>query len=133
MYNLNNYFIPNWYDANELLSVVDILITDYSSIFLIFTVTKPIYFYMKDKEDYTFERGLYIEIDELPGSISYNMKDLLKNLSIPITDYLNSYKINIENFISKYCKYDDGNSSFRTVNFMLGNIYGNKRYKSNKK
>ena len=35
MYNLNNYFIPNWYDANELLSVVDILITDYSSIFLI--------------------------------------------------------------------------------------------------
>ena len=67
---------------------------------------------MKDKEDYTFERGLYIEIDELPGSISYNMKDLLKNLSIPITDYLNSYKINIENFISKYCKYDDGNSSF---------------------
>ena len=61
------------------------------------------------------------------------MKDLLKNLSIPITDYLNSYKINIENFISKYCKYDDGNSSFRTVNFMLGNIYGNKRYKSNKK
>ena len=51
---------------------------------------------MKDKEDYTFERGLYIEIDELPGSISYNMKDLLKNLSIPITDYLNSYKINIE-------------------------------------
>ena len=33
---------------------------------------------MKDKEDYTFERGLYIEIDELPGSISYNMKDLLK-------------------------------------------------------
>ncbi|WP_218086691.1 glycosyltransferase [Staphylococcus epidermidis] len=134
MYNLNNYFIPNWYDANELLSVVDILITDYSSIFFDFLpLQKPIYFYMKDKEDYTFERGLYIEIDELPGSISYNMKDLLKNLSIPITDYLNSYKINIENFISKYCKYDDGNSSFRTVNFMLGNIYGNKRYKSNKK
>ena len=36
MYNLNNYFIPNWYDANELLSVVDILITDYSSIFFDF-------------------------------------------------------------------------------------------------
>ncbi len=131
---VNDYFIPNWYDANELLSVVDILITDYSSIFFDFLpLRKPIYFYMKDEEDYSFERGLYFEIEELPGSISYNMKDLLKNLNIPITDYLNSYKINIENFISKYCRYDDGNSSYRTVNFMLGSICGNKRFKSNKK
>lgn len=133
-YDLNDYFIPNWYDANELLSVIDILITDYSSIFFDFLpLQKPIYFYMKDKEDYTFERGLYFEIEELPGSVSYNMKDLLKNLNIPITDYLNSYKINIENFINKYCRYDDGNSSYRTLNFMLGSIYGDKRYKSNKK
>lgn len=133
-HHLNDYFIPNWYDANELLSVIDILITDYSSIFFDFLpLQKPIYFYMKDKEDYTFERGLYFEIEELPGSVSYNMKDLLENLNIPITDYLNSYKINIENFINKYCRYDDGNSSYRTLNFMLGNIYGDKRYKSNKK
>ncbi|MDW4347245.1 glycosyltransferase [Staphylococcus saprophyticus] len=134
MHNINDHFIPNWYDANELLSVVDILITDYSSIFFDFLpLQKPIYFYMKDKEDYSFERGLYFEIDELPGSISFNMRDLLNNLNIPITDYLNSYKTNIEKFISEYCIYDDGNSSYRTVNFMLGNISGDKRYKSNKK
>ena len=77
LHNSNDYFIPNWYDANELLSVVDILITDYSSIFFDFLpLRKPIYFYMKDKDDYIFERGLYLEMDKLPGSISVSYTHL---------------------------------------------------------
>ncbi|MBM6126943.1 CDP-glycerol glycerophosphotransferase family protein [Staphylococcus epidermidis] len=132
--NIDNYFIPNWNDANEILSVVDVLITDYSSIFFDFLpLNRPIYFYMKDKEDYSSERGLYMDINELPGSVSNSMNDLLIQLDIPINDYLNNYNHIRENFMKNYCSYDDGKSSSRTIRFMLDNNSGEKIYKSNKK
>lgn len=133
-FNIDNYFIPNWNDANEILSVVDVLITDYSSIFFDFLpLNRPIYFYMKDKEDYSSERGLYMDINELPGSVSNSMNDLLIQLDIPIHDYLNNYNHIRENFLENYCSYDDGKSSSRAIRFMLDNNSGEKIYKSNKK
>lgn len=131
---VDDYVIPNWYDTNELISVVDILITDYSSIFFDYIpLKKPIYFYMKDKEVYESERGLYLDVEKLPGSVSYCLDDLLKNLRVPKSIYLNNYSFMIEKFIDSYCSYDDGKASLRTLNFMLGKFNGEKLYKSNKK
>lgn len=48
-----NKCIPDCIDTNELLSLVDILITDYSSIFFDYMATnKPILYFMYDKEQY---------------------------------------------------------------------------------
>lgn len=65
---LKPYLIPDSFDTNELLSVVDLLITDYSSIFFDFLVTdNPIIFYSPDYEEYKNDRGFYIKPDVLPG------------------------------------------------------------------
>ena len=46
---LKDILIPFTIDTNELLSVVDILISDYSSIFFDFLITgRPIVFYVPD-------------------------------------------------------------------------------------
>ena len=50
---LKPYLIPDAIDMNELLGIVDVLITDYSSIFFDFLVTnKPILFYCWDADLY---------------------------------------------------------------------------------
>lgn len=55
-------------DANELLSVVDVLITDYSSIYFDYMLAdKPILFYIPDFEAYSAMRGIYFTKEELPG------------------------------------------------------------------
>lgn len=54
---LMNKCIPDCIDTNELLSLVDILITDYSSIFFDYMATnKPILYFMYDKEQYLKKR-----------------------------------------------------------------------------
>ena len=46
-------------DTNEVLSVTDVLVSDYSSIFFDFLVTdRPIMFYIPDLEEYKDTRGL---------------------------------------------------------------------------
>ena len=43
---LKPYLIPDYFDTNEILAIVDLMITDYSSIFFDYLVTnKPIVFY----------------------------------------------------------------------------------------
>lgn len=69
--------IPDHVDTNELLAAVDLLITDYSSIFFDFLVTnKPILFYTWDTDVYTEQRGQYLQNDELPGPMLFNSKEL---------------------------------------------------------
>jgi len=60
--------VPGDIDTNELLSVVDVLVTDYSSIFFDFMPTgRPILYYVYDREEYVATRGLYFDMDEMPG------------------------------------------------------------------
>ena len=69
--------IPDFVDTNELLSVVDLLITDYSSIFFDYLVTdRPILFYIWDYDDYLEERGMYLSDDELPGPTLFTIDEV---------------------------------------------------------
>lgn len=115
--------IPDWLDTNELLSEVDILITDYSSIFIDFLVTeKPIIFFMYDKEDYINNRGLYMDLGELPGPIHMNVDeviDSIQNIETVRMDFDNNYR----NMKSKYCSYEDGRVSNRIIQALFGNLY----------
>lgn len=121
--------IPNWVDTNELLSCVDILITDYSSIFFDFLPTKkPVIFYMFDRESYEKDRGFYISLDSLPGPICKNIDDLVQtisNLSAIQEKYSEQYK----NFLETYCYHDDGKATDRAFELIFKGKSSELKYK----
>ncbi len=76
---LMNKCIPDCIDTNELLSIVDILITDYSSIFFDYMATnKPILYFMYDKEQYLKRRGMYLDVNTLAGPICKTTDELAR-------------------------------------------------------
>lgn len=91
-FNLD-FCIPACIDANEILSITDILISDFSSIFFDFLATnKPVLFYISDLDEYKKDRGLYFNINSLPGPIAENLNELVGNIK------------NIESVIKEYSK-----------------------------
>src|SRR5699024_12784814 len=73
-----NIILPTPYiQTNEILSIADVLISDYSSVFFDFIPTeRPIVHYLYDVEEYTKERGLNLTEDELPGTIAKTSNQL---------------------------------------------------------
>ncbi|MCM3023719.1 CDP-glycerol glycerophosphotransferase family protein [Weizmannia ginsengihumi] len=133
---LKSMCIPNWIDTNELLTVVDILVTDYSSIFFDFLVTnRPIIFYMNDKEEYQLERGLYLAFNELPGPVCDDIDEVINAIS-NLSNYKEFYHVKYQEMLSKYCYKDDGEASKRVIDIIFrgkstSNIYKVKNYKKN--
>ena len=69
---------PQEISSNELLAAVDILITDYSSIFFDFLPTgRPIVHYLYDLDEYASTRGLNLGADELPGEVARSEQELV--------------------------------------------------------
>lgn len=72
-----DFMIPATIDANEVLAITDVLVSDFSSIFYDFLLTKrPIVFYIPDLEAYKTARGLYHPVDTLPGPICQSLEEL---------------------------------------------------------
>lgn len=120
---LRKLLIPDQFDPGRVLSITDILITDYSSIFFDFEITeRPIIFYTWDKEQYQNYRGMYFEDDELPGPVLDSIKD--------VSDYLSRVK-NIKQ-TSQYSgrklmtSHDDGQVTKRIVNRIFKKINDDK-------
>lgn len=127
---LNPNCVPGNIDANELLSVTDILIGDYSSIFFDYLVTgRPILFYIPDLENYMEERGLYFSVNELPGPVSEKVSDIgewLGKLANDIDSYKDmfeyeKYQRAVDKFIAPY----DGKSCEKVVDAIFN---GNEEY-----
>lgn len=120
---LKGYLISDYFDVNEFLSIVDILITDYSSIFFDFLVTKkPIFFYCPDYEQYVDDRGVYISLTELPGPVATTVMELcnnIKNMNRANYDALYS------KFLNMYCNYDDGYVTERLLSKIFGQSENN--------
>lgn len=58
---------PEDTDNYAFLNCADVLVTDYSSVFFDFSLTgKPVILFMYDYEQYMMERGMYMDIKELP-------------------------------------------------------------------
>ncbi|MEJ7174459.1 glycosyltransferase [Staphylococcus caprae] len=113
--NLKNYLISDYVDTNELLAIVDLMVTDYSSIFFDYLVTnKPIIFYTPDYDDYKFCRGMYINPNELPGPVCTHIEDVIS--SINNKSYENhQIKNNYEKFKTTYVSLEDGHASKNIV------------------
>lgn len=81
------YLIPNDVPANEALAIADLLVSDYSSIFVDFLATgRPIAFHVPDLDAYAEGRGLYVEPEQLPGPVSHTVDDLIDHVTRLIGD-----------------------------------------------
>lgn len=71
------YLVPASMDANVILGITDILISDFSSIYFDYLATgRPVLFYIPDLEEYSEKRGLYFGIEELPGPNTADPEEL---------------------------------------------------------
>lgn len=106
--DLSRILVPFTIDTNELLSGVDILISDYSSIFFDFLVTnRPVLFYVPDLNEYINNRGLYIPIEDLPGPVSDDL-DIICNAISQIDKVNDYYKEKYDAILNWCCPKDDG-------------------------
>lgn len=108
------------FDTNEILSAVDVLISDYSSIYFDFLVTgRPIIFYIPDLDEYKETRGMYEEVSKLPGPATDNLDELCSWLG-DIENAVGEYKQTYSELKSTLCRYDDGQVSKRIVEAIWG-------------
>lgn len=102
--NIESYrhikIFPPTFEAYEILNCADILITDYSSVFFDFANTRrKIILFVYDQEEYLSNRGLYINLNELPFPKVYTISELINEINRP-------FVFNYETFIEKYCTYE---------------------------
>ncbi|WP_019149061.1 CDP-glycerol glycerophosphotransferase family protein [Timonella senegalensis] len=130
---LSGVLIPSHdISSNELLTVVDVLITDYSSIFFDFLPTgRPIVQYLYDFDEYARTRGLNLTIDELPGSVAFTREDfvsaveeaasLVRNAG-PDSDWSSNPLQGSKYAIAqqRFCSHEDGHASKRAADFLFG-------------
>jgi CDP-glycerol glycerophosphotransferase (TagB/SpsB family) len=106
-------------DVYPIFEKIDLLITDYSSIFFDFILTdKPVLFYAYDKENYIQnDRSMYDNYEEVtPGNKVYNFEDLYTMLN----DFLSGERGFVTSDYNKiklmYNQYNDDKSCERVFN-----------------
>ncbi|MDO4556883.1 MAG: CDP-glycerol glycerophosphotransferase family protein, partial [Lachnospiraceae bacterium] len=105
-------------DQYQFLNSVDALITDYSSVFFDFSITrKPIILFMYDYEEYLHDRGLYFDIKELPFRKIYNKEDLAA--CIVSEDFRKDDYSNDQEYINKYIQYDSIDAGKRMLDLVI--------------
>lgn len=116
---------PSSVNTNELLAVVDVLVTDYSSIFFDFLVTgRPIVHYMYDYDEYRTSRGLNLDLQELPGDLAFNRLELIEHLQRRVSS---NYEpgAGYELARRRFCSNEDGQASRRAAEwFFAGDCSG---------
>ncbi len=91
---------PEEFETYEFLNIADCLITDYSSVFFDFAITRrKIILFQYDEEEYLKDRGLYFDINLLPFSKVKNVDDLISEIN-------SEKKYNDTDFIKTFCQYD---------------------------
>ncbi|EAH7500850.1 glycosyltransferase [Campylobacter coli] len=120
--------LPSYIEMNELLPIVDVLITDYSSVMFDFMVLeRPIICYVYDYEHYKQERGLYFNIDEITHHVCKTIeevKEILNSKDLFIKD-----ELHLANLRYKFYDLEDGKSCSRVVSAFFEDIKTEKNAK----
>jgi CDP-glycerol glycerophosphotransferase (TagB/SpsB family) len=109
-------FLYDVKDIYPILPQVDLLITDYSSIFFDYLLLdRPMVFFPYDLETYiTEERGLIFDYEQLtPGPRCLTQEELEKQIRLILDAGEDHYKSERENIARIAFKYRDGHSSRR--------------------
>lgn len=104
-------------EANDLLLITDLLITDYSSIIFEYAfLDKPVVFYIPDYKEYRNNRNFYYDFEEyMYGKKCTNQNDLIEAIKNYIQIDLNT----LSNFKAKFLSGCDGNSTKRVIENIL--------------
>lgn len=110
------YMMDGQYNIQELLSLADLLITDYSSIIFDFSLRGlPMAFFAHDLDEYEQERGFYFDFRSLiPGPLFKESK--------PLADWLKAGDFDtskVEAFKQRFFDHADGQASRRIVDYLL--------------
>lgn len=129
---ISNIIIPpHEISSNDLLTVVDVLITDFSSIFFDFLPTGlPIVHYLYDLDEYARTRGINLETKELPGTVALTRSQLAEAVTTAASELKdsNTYANAIANPVqgdsyrkarARFCPSEDGLSSKRAADFLI--------------
>ena len=119
--------LDNESDMYPLFTKVDLLITDYSSIFFDFLLTdKPVLFYPYDKDEYlTMDRSMYDDYDTVtPGYKAYDYSDFHEKLELFFEqpNALKESDLDYQKIKKMYNKYSDSNGAKRTYEFITSNL-----------
>lgn len=119
---LGQILVPNEIPTNEVLSVTDTLITDYSSIYFDFLATgRPIVYFTPDLAEYVGERGLYFEPHEWPGPVCQSMTELV----VALGSYLRGDEEPADvseryaRAARQFCTYEDGHATERVIDIVF--------------
>lgn len=110
---------PDFVNTNQLLSITDVLITDYSSIFFDFLVTgRPIVHYVYDYVEYSTKRGLTLTKDELPGTLASTSDELNISVSSALSMGLD-LAVDYHDHAVRFNPHDAGDSTRRVVDWFF--------------
>ncbi len=107
----------------DLLNGIDILITDYSSVYFDFLIVdKPIVFYCPDIETYEERRGFFLKpyYRWTPGDKARNISELIESIESAITNP-DKYRNQRKKLINILYKHKDGRASERIINLLKNN------------
>ena len=106
---------PKEYETYDFLNVIDVLISDYSSVFFDFAITKrKVVLFTYDLEEYIASRGMYFPIDDLPFKKVSTPQALVDELNNPVVD-------DYREFVEKFCAYADPKVVEHLLNLL---VYG---------
>ncbi|WP_386685099.1 CDP-glycerol glycerophosphotransferase family protein [Loktanella sp. R86503] len=113
---------PHAIDTCSLLSVVDVLVTDYSSIFYDFLITqRPVIHFVPDWDEYVATRGVYFGKDQLPGAVCETEEHLISLLGDCMRDPASQISPQYLADLQRYCAVEDGKASERVVDALFFN------------
>lgn len=125
---------PAGIDSYEFLNSVDALVTDYSSVFFDFSLTKkPIVLFMYDYDDYMAERGMYMDVADLPFRQIRDVKEFCKCIA---EDACLGDRYDDSEFFRKFFKYDSPSSAKDLLELLFNDNPGNleiESYEKNRK
>lgn len=91
---------PLEYDGYEFLNAMDVLVTDYSSVFFDYAITgQKVVLFTYDLEEYTRDRGFYLSLEELPFPKVQTLEELVKEIARP-KEYDDTA------FLARFCPYE---------------------------
>ncbi|MEC4023477.1 CDP-glycerol glycerophosphotransferase family protein [Pseudomonas fulva] len=112
--------VPADVETSDLLSIIDILITDYSSICFDFMPTgKPIIYYAYDYDEYRSTRGMYLDLETIPGEVVTTRTALLEKTEALLNREHTPLQISTENL--KYYDSSAGCATERAIKLIFEN------------
>lgn len=114
--------VSGYPDMQELLTVVDALITDYSSCMFDFMLTgRPVFVYAKDLGKYEKSRGFYYPFSETPFSVAQDAGGVVQNVAM--FDEA-KYRAETKDFLKRRGCVEDGRAAERVADAILEFIDG---------